>query len=167
MLLVDRGTWPAWAIQGGQWLLAHLPVVGAKYLQGFTWLNHVAIIREDTPGVFTVSEMGMHGHQIRDLEHYLDHTYCVVDFEVPNRELVLAADTRFHGIDYGFIQYPFLIINGLTGAKIAASYGSSMICSTHVTMICENVYFSPDRQAAAVIPAHIAYWVDARRPALG
>jgi hypothetical protein len=164
LILVDHGTDVSWAIRRGQWLIAHLPLVGEPELKPYTWLDHTAVIREDQYGDFTVSEMGPRGHEIRGLKHYQDKLYAVVNFEVSSdaRGLVLAADKRFHQVRYGFEQYPFLVVNGLTGAKIAASYGSSMICSTHVTMISENIYFTPDRQANSVIPSHIAYWTGAR-----
>jgi hypothetical protein len=166
LILVDHGTDVSLGIKSGEWLIAHLPVFGEPELRPYTWLDHCAVIREDVPGVFTVSEMGPSGHKLRPLETYQDRLYAVINFEVSSegRGLVLAADQRFHDVDYGFIQYPFLVVNGLTGARIAASYGSSMICSTHVTMVSQNIYFSPDRQASAVIPSHIAMWVGATPP---
>jgi hypothetical protein len=92
------------------------------------------------------------------LRRYQDRLYCVVHFDVSDedRALVIDADARFDDVHYGFLQYLPLMINGLTNAKFAASYGDSMICSTHVAWCCKNVYFTLDRQDNAVMPAHIA-----------
>ena len=105
-----------------------------------------------------VSEMGPRGHELPNLRRYQFHLYAVVHFDVPveQRQLVIDADARFDDVHYGFIEYPTLVINGLTNAKFAASYGDSMICSTHVAWCCKNIYFTLDRQDNATMPAHIA-----------
>ena len=162
VILVDHGTSLAWAISSGQTLASHL---WRHDLHGFTWLDHCAFIRDDVASDFAVSEMGPRGHEIRSLRHYQDRLYCVAHFDVDDsaRKRVLASDQKLWGIDYGFIQYAPLVVNGLTHSAIAASYGDSMICSTAVTWCAQNVYFTPDRQAAAMMPSDIAKLVGATR----
>lgn len=173
VLLVNHGTFLAKCITAGELIIADW---SQKELKGYTWLDHCALIimaqgKEvlsdgtiATTGEWLVSELGPRGHELRTLRDYQDRLYCVVDFEVSvwEREQVISSDRRLWGIEYGFIQYPFLMLNGLTGAKIAASYGDSMICSTALTWACQNVYFTPDRQASSMIPSHIAKLVGAK-----
>ena len=161
IILVNHGTSLAWAISSGQTLASHL---WRRDLKGYTWLDHCGIIRGGVDG-FIVSEMGPRGHEFRSLAHYQDRLYAIANFAVGDlsRARVLASDTRLHGIEYGFIQYPSLVINGLTSAAIAASYGESMICSTHVAWCAKNEYFTLDRQDNAAIPADIAKIIGARR----
>jgi hypothetical protein len=161
VVLIDHNSWVAKGITVGEWLLSR---ISEPELRGYTWADHCALSRE-RDGQMVISEMGPRGHEFRAVSDYDDRLSARVRFDVSSelRERVLAADQRLHGIRYGFDQYPFLAVNGLTGAKIAASYGSAMVCSTAVTWCAKNIYFTPDRQDSAVIPAHITYWVRARR----
>ncbi len=170
LILVSHGTGIGRAITIGEWVLAHLT---EPELKSFTWLDHVALIRErreNDPvrgnGEFVVSEMGPAGHEYRLLNEYQAHLYAVVHFDVDDdaRQTVLDADDRCGFITYGWLQYPALFVGGLTGMKAGFSLGTAMICSTEVTMCAQNVYLFPDRPAAAVTPAHIACWVGAVPP---
>jgi hypothetical protein len=58
VILVYHGTDIAWSIRSGQWLAAHL---WQRDLDGFTWLDHTAMIRVGGPDAI-VSEMGPRGH---------------------------------------------------------------------------------------------------------
>lgn len=168
VIIVDRGSILPRLIKTGEWVIANLPLVGEPELKPYTWCDHVAFIREDVPGVFTVSQMEATGHQIVPLEGYRANDYAVAHFDVADelRALVLAADARCAGIEYGFFQYPFLALGGVSGGKLAVAYGSSMVCSTEVATCGENIYWTSDRNAAAVIPSRIALWVGAGAPPL-
>lgn len=158
----------------GQGIIAYLD---ENELDGFTWNDHVAFVRRArgherlrrgeyraAKDDWIVSEMGPRGHEYRPLSDYKDRLYCVVNFEVPDdiRARVCAADDRCAGVRYGFTQYPAIVLNGLTGAKLNVSYGTSMICSTEVTICALNLYVSPDRPPAGVLPAHWSLWTDAK-----
>jgi hypothetical protein len=173
VIIVRHPTFIASMIAFGQWLLSFFePELRNKY----TWGNHTALIvmSDGTQhahnsmvtfpkGVFLVSEMGMWGHGHRLLSDYQSRLYCVVHFDVPQEDInrVLAADEAFRSIDYGFVQYPFLIMNIFTGLPISISFGTAMFCSEEVTMLGMNIYWISDRAPSDVFPAHISLWVDA------
>lgn len=161
VLLVDRGDGIAWLIERGQWLESHL---WRRDLQGFTWNNHCGLIRNDGVLGDMVSEMGFKGHELRPLATYVDRRYCVVNFGVTQelRNIVLASDARIHGLSYGYLQYPALVFNGITGSQIAFSYGQTFICSTHVASVSKNIYFTTGRPEDNMIPADISKIVGAR-----
>jgi hypothetical protein len=174
IILVRHVTHLATGISVGQSIIATLD---ERELEGFTWNDHVAFIRRarggerfyqgetrSTAGRLIVSEMGPRGHEYRPLEDYVDKLYCVVTFDVAEeiRLRVGGADDRCRHVRYGFLQYPPIALNGLTGAHVDLSYGSSMICSTEVTICALNLYVFPDRPPVAVLPAHWSLWTGAK-----
>lgn len=135
-----------------------------KELRDFTWLDHSAIIR-NVGGVWMVSEMGPRGWEIRKLEDYRDVLYCVVNVEMTDvqRNALLEVDSSCHGATYGWWQYLPIVVDGLTGAKLNATWGDTMICSTHVSYCLMAAGFFPSIQPESVIPSHLARWFGAAR----
>lgn len=138
-----------------------------KELQGYTWLDHAAIIRL-VKGVWMVSEFGPRGWELRRLEDYRDLRYCVVNFEmtIDQRATLLRYDDACHAATYGWWQYIPIFVDGLTGTKFNATWGDTMICSTHVTYCMMAAGFFPAIQPESVIPSHLARWFGAKDPAL-
>lgn len=180
MIIVNHGTFDARAIEFGEKAMALLT---EKELQGFTWCDHVAWIREGKDSLrfvpddwrhsfgapanvpkFIVSELGPRGHEYRTLFDYVDRLYCVVHFDVPelSRQRVLDNDDCCATIKYGWLEYPSLIVDGATGAHFLGGYGNTMICSTEVTLCGSGLYWFADRQASGMTPAHNALMVGAR-----
>lgn len=149
----------ATGISVGEWLLAHTT---QPELKGYTWLDHSAIIRL-VKGEWMVSEFGPRGWEIRPLAHYRDRLYCVVHFEMTldQRANVLRFDDACHDATYGWWQYVPIVLDGLTGLKFNATWGDTMICSTHVTYVMMAGGFFPAVQPESVTPAHLALWFDA------
>ena len=163
LLLVDHGTSVDKAIGVGQWLTAH---VSDRSLIPNAWARHAALLRLEGAAPI-VAEMGPRGHELHPLSKYTHRLYAVVHFDVDDnqRASVLANDDACSSIDYGWLQYVPLTIDGLTRAQLAGGWGGGMICSTHALMCLMGCGMFPDRNPAAVIPAHLARYVDARPPA--
>ena len=174
VIIVDHNTFVAKAISFGEGLLEWRD----RSLKGFTWCDHVAFIRQAgehdllylqdqrryaRKDEFVVSEMAFHGHQFRSLAAYQPRLYAVVHFDVPDeaRAAVLNADRRCSKVKYGFLQYAPLVIDCLSGAKWAGSYGDTMICSTEVALCATNLYWFFDLQPSGVMPCHVARLVGA------
>ena len=121
-------------------------------------------------GTLIVAQMGpklwKSGHQYAPAAGYVHNWCCVVHFEMSDadRQWLLDADDGHAFIEYGFFQYPFLAISGLTGVTIGGTLGCSEICSTHVVDCAQNLCLRADRPASAMMPAHIAKLVDAVPP---
>jgi hypothetical protein len=163
VFLVDHGTSLGFFIKIGQWIISR---TSQRWLKGYTWLDHVAAITVGGPGA-VVSEMGPRGYRDRELKEYIYHLYAVAHPNYSESEVagVLANNDSCRGVPYGWIEYPALAINGLTGAKLDVSWGSSMICSFHTTM-CQmgSGRFFPDKPPGSVMPTHWALWVGAKFP---
>lgn len=163
ILLVRHLTDVATGISIGEKILSRTT---QKELKGYTWLDHTAIIRRNLVGHSMVSEMGPRGWELRSLEEYRDRLYCVVDVEMEDvqRNALLKVDSACHGATYGWWQYVPIVLDGLTGAKLNATWGDTMICSTHVSYCLMAGGFFPAIQPESVIPAHLALWFGAKDP---
>jgi hypothetical protein len=159
-ILVRHTTEFARLISAGQKALT----VTQPELRGFTWCDHTAKIRGSIHGWPAVSEMGPRGYERRSIRDYDDELLCRVRWLVSDESIkrACAYDFCFTGIDYGWLEYLPAIIDGVTDAKLVGSWGDATICSGHVTMCDMGLGLFPDRPPNAVIPAHIAMWVDAR-----
>ncbi len=180
-LVATPGT-TARAIQAGQWLVAH---ISEPELKPYTWCNHAAIIRDarstDVMGNGSLTVAGMPivsqmspklwkaGHEYAPLWDYVHTLYGVIHFDMDDndRQYLLDADDSCAFIQYGYAQYPGLVIAGLTGMHVGFSIGNAMICSVHTTHCASNLSLRPDRPESGVMPAHIAMWVDAKPPQQG
>jgi hypothetical protein len=162
LLLVDHGTWEDDAIKFGQEALTFTE----PELRGYCWCAHTAIVRGQVNGFTMVSEMRFGGFERRPLYDYRHHLYAVVHFEVSDerRLTAVANDEACEGLDYDWLQYPPLVLNGLTRSRLACTWGDSIICSTHCTMVLMGLSLFPDCPPAMVIPARMALWVDAKSP---
>lgn len=164
LLLVDHLGPVARAITVGEWALQ----LTQKYLRDYTWCDHSAIISHGGEGGQQpiVSEMGPHGHEMRALETYRHRLYAVVNFDVDDdaRAQAVANDVACRDVEYGYVQYLAMMLNGLTGARLSVSWGSSIICSTHATLCLMGLGLFPDRQPASVAPCHLAWWTGAQQP---
>jgi hypothetical protein len=158
VLLVDHGTWADDAIKLGQEALC----ASEPDLKGFTWCAHTALVRCDGPEPM-VSEMGFRGFERRPLLDYKHHEYAVATFSISGeqRTTELANDAACQGLEYGWLEYPALELDGLTGAKLACSWGDAIICSHHVTLCMMGAGLFPDRPPSQIVPARIALWVSA------
>ena len=160
LLLVDHGTIPDLLIGFGE----RVAGLFDRTLKPFAWCRHTAFVRPN--GV--VSEMGFKGHELRFLDEYAARLYAVVHFDAATPEQILAslaADDSLHGTEYGWASYPPLVLDCLTGARFGAAWGSTMICSTHVTMVAMPLGLFPDRQPGGTMPVHVAHWLGASPPA--
>ena len=174
VIIVDHNTFIAKGISFSEGLLT----LQDKTLKGYTWCDHVAFIRQTGDGEllylqdqkryahygeFVVSEMAFHGHQYRSLDAYQTRIYAVVHFDVSDeaRTAVLDADRRCARVHYGFLQYAPLVVDCLSGAKWAGSYGDTMICSTEVALCATNLYWFFNLQPSGVMPCHVAQLVGA------
>jgi hypothetical protein len=147
------------AIDQGQKLLA----LTEPSLKDFTWVTHTAYVRSAGPDP-AISEMGFEGYHRARLSKYEHVPHAVVhfDFTDAQRAATRENDDAMAGVSYGWAQYVPLILDGLTDAKFEGSWGSSIICSTHVTLALMGGGLFPDRPPSLVVPARIASWVGAR-----
>jgi hypothetical protein len=165
LLLVRHHTLLADAISAGQEAL----LLTQPDLEGFTWNDHCAIIRGHDSSLRTmVSEMGPRGYERRPLFDYQAELYAVVHFDVSTmqRETACLFDAACASVDYGWLEYLDLIVDGVTNAKFAGSWGDAIICSTHCALVLMGLGLFPDREPSNVIPAHFSLWTGARRPAI-
>lgn len=160
LFIVRHNTVFADAIAAGQRVLAHTT---EPELRGFTWGDHVAFSRPANNGIPTLSEMGPKGYERRPVYDYVAHLYAVVHFDVTDeqRKQAMAYDDACSGVTYGWAEYLPIIIDGLTSAEFAGSWGDAIICSTHLSIVLAGLGFFVDRPATAVIPAHFSYWTGA------
>lgn len=159
ILLVHRHDIASDAIDAGQKVLT----LTEPSLKPYVWVTHVAYVRSggDDP-IF--SEMAFSGYRQRPLSELDDATWALAhfDFTDEQRASTLRNDDAMSKVEYGWTQYVPLILDGLTDAKFEGSWGSSMICSTHVTLALMGGGVFPDCPPSLVVPARIASWVDAQ-----
>lgn len=154
ILLVDHGGAASNFIRFGQ----KIESLTNRSLHGYTWNDHAAVVIQND----VVSEMGPKGHELRSLADYDDHVYCVIELAVSDeqRALGLAYDLSCHTVEYGWFQYPAFFVNAV-GFKFVGGWGSSIICSTHVTMVATAMGLFPTLPPSGVIPAHLSLWFGA------
>ena len=165
LILMDHGTWEDDAIEVAQELLT----LSEPDLKGYTWCAHTAYVRGIVDGEIMVSEMGPSGYERRPLKGYTHRQYAVVHFNVDDitREQADSFDEACQGLDYGWFQYPAIALDDLTGVKLACSWGDTIICSTHCTMVLMGLGLFPDRPPAMVVPARMAQWFKASKMTAG
>jgi hypothetical protein len=163
LLLVDHGDLIDDTIRVAQWALS----ITETELRGYTWCAHTAIVRGEIDGVQAVSEMGLRGHERRPLANYKHRLVALVHFDVSpdQRATAVAYDVACETLEYGYEQYPVFVLDDLTGAKLACSWGDALICSTQDTMVLMGLGLFPDRPPAMVVPARMALWFGAKYPA--
>lgn len=161
MLLVHRHDVASDVIDEGQKLIA----ITEPSLKPYVWATHVAYVREGGSDPI-ISEMSFSGYRQRPLSEFATSTYALVhfDFSDEQRASTLINDNSLKGIDYGWTQYVPLIIDGITNAEFEGSWGSSLICSTHCTLVLMGGGVFPDRPPGLVVPARMASWVKAVKP---
>lgn len=64
------------------------------------------------------------------------------------------------GCDYAYIQIVADLFNAVTGLELSLGWGNAMVCSTQATRTLERMGLIPDRQPAAVTPAHLAAYFE-------
>lgn len=162
LFLIDHGTWEDDAIKIGQEALTFTE----PELDGYTWCAHTAFRRGTFYGQDALSEMGFGGFERRAVRGYRHHLYAVAHFDVSDerRSTAVANDVACESLDYDWLQYAPLVVDGLTGAKLACSWGDAVICSTHCTMDLMGLSLFPDRAPTMVVPARMALWVGAKYP---
>ena len=162
LYLIDHGTLADDAIKLAQEALC----LTEPELAGFTLCAHTAFRRGSIDGRDALSEMGFHGFERRTVYNYKHHNYAVVHFDVSDekRSTSVTNDEACEGLSYGWAEYPFLALDDITGAKLACSWGDSIICSTHCTMDLMGLGLFPDRPPAMVVPARMALWFSATSP---
>ncbi len=155
IILTHRDDLASSAIPESQRILA----ITEPSLKKFTWTTHTAYVRSST----TLSEMDFKGYRRRPLTAYNGLDYMLVHFRFTDsqRAATQTNDNAMSGVDYGWAQYLPLIIDGITDAKFEGSWGSSVICSTHVTLAIMGGGVFPDCPPSLVTPARIASWLTA------
>ena len=161
MILVKHKTVFADAICAGQEMMT----LTEPELHGYTWCDHAAYLSTAGQDAI-VDEMGPRGFESRKLYDYQARLYAVVHFEISDdqRATTVFFNQACSGVDYGWLEYIPLILDGLTDAKFAGSWGDAIICSTHLTMVMMGAGLFPDRPCNMVAPAHLALWVGAKKP---
>ena len=159
IFLIDHGTLVDDVIRLGQEALT----ITEPELKGYTWCEHTATRRGYIDGEDALSEMGWKGYERRILANYAHRLYAKVHFEVDDvlRANAVANDVSCEGLEYGWEEYPPLVLDGLTGAQLACTFGDAIICSTKETLVMMGLGLMPDRLPSMVVPARIAYWVGA------
>lgn len=159
LFLIDHGTWNDDIIKFGQEALTFTE----PELKGYTWCAHSAIRRGTVDGVAALSEMGWRGYERREVHKYRHHLYAKVHFEVSDelRAHAVMNDEACDELTYGWVEYPPIIVDGLTGATLACTWGDSLICSAHCTMVLMGLGLFPDRPPSMIVPARMAFWVGA------
>jgi hypothetical protein len=159
LFLINHGTLSSDAIKLGQEALS----LTESEIRPFTWITHSAVTRgRDETGPI-LSEMGFAGYERRPLIGYKERDYSKVHFNVSDefRAQAVENDEACEGLEYGWLSYPPLVLDGLTGAKLAAAWGDSLICSAHTTLVLMGLGLFPDRPPNAVVPARQGYWFNA------
>jgi len=152
------------AISSGEHLLA---VISEPELKDYCWPDHVAICSSVEDGIPVLSELGPKGFEVRSLKGYQAECYAHVRLDLTDEERssVLANNQAMSDAEYGWLQYFDIALDALTHAHLTGTWGSTIICSTHVTLaLMGSGKFFPSCEPTAVIPAHIAMWFDVPTP---
>lgn len=161
LLIVKHSTIWADAISAGQHALA----LTHPEFAGYTWGDHSAIVRGHDADLRTMlSEMGPRGYERRALFDYQAHLYAVIHFECSAVQRVAAMrnDLACADVDYGWLEFAADILDGLIDAEFVGSWGDSIICSVHCTLVLMAMGLFPDVNPAKAIPANLALWTGAK-----
>jgi hypothetical protein len=155
VLLVHHNDAASALIDEGQRILA----LTEPSLHPYIWATHSAYARSAD----TLSEMAFSGYRQVPVSSYDHFIRAVVHFDLTDeqRATTLRNDDAMNGVSYGWTQYIPLMIDGISGARFEGSWGSSVICSTHVTLVMMGAGLFPDCPPSLVVPARIASWVTA------
>lgn len=159
IILVDHGTIASTLIEDAEKIVA----LREPELDGFTWCGHAGIIRTSLGSTPIVSEMGFRGYERAILETYRHRLYAVVSFSAEASQRIAAAnfDDAMKDADYGWFEYPAIILDDVTGLQLDASWSDHVICSTHVMMVEAAMGFFGSRLAVRTEPMRIAMWCGA------
>jgi hypothetical protein len=162
ILLVDHGSIASTLIED----LEKLATIREPALRGFTWCGHVGIIRTDLGPETIVSEMGFKGYERRPFLDYKERLGAVVNLRiVPEQRAAMSAfDDAMVGAEYGWLEYPSIVADDVTGLGLSASYADHVICSAHAMIVGGAAGFMGDRLPVRVEPMRIAMWLGAKRP---
>ncbi len=146
------------AIDQGQRILS----LTEPSLAPYVWATHCEYVRS-TGTDSVLSGMAFNGYELKRMSNYAGVPYAVVHFNFSDeqRASTRTNDDAMSGVSYGWAQYVPLILDGITDGKFEGSWGSSIICSTHVTLALMGGGVFPDVQPNFVVPARIASWVKA------
>jgi hypothetical protein len=161
IILVDHGTIASTLIEDAE----KIATIREPALDGYTWCGHAGVIRTSDAIVPMISEMGFWGYERRPLESYRARLYAVVSFDIDDTQRRAAAqfDNAMSGADYGWFEYPAIIVDDATGLQLDASWSDHVICSTHVMMVQAAAGFLGTRLAVRTEPMRLAMWCGARR----
>jgi hypothetical protein len=160
LLLVDHGNVSSDIIEGAE----HAATLRERALKGYTWCGHAAIIRTDLGPTPIVSEMGFKGYERCPLESYRARLYAVVNFTAveAQRTAACAFDDAMKGADYGWLEYPAIVLDDLTGLKLDVSWADHLICSAATMIVGSALGFMGSRLATRTEPMRIAMWLGAQ-----
>ena len=159
ILLVDHGTLASAVVED----LEKVASWREPGLRPYAWCGHAAIIRTDLPNGPTVSEMGFKGYERRPLADYRARRYAVVNFDAVAEQRLAAAqfDDAMAGADYGWLEYPAMGLDDLTGLQLSVSNADHLVCSAATMIVAGALGFMGDRLPVRTEPMRIAYWVGA------
>ena len=153
------------AISSGEHILA---TISEPELKDYCWPDHVAICSSVESGVPILSQMEPSGFEFRSLQGYEAECFYHIRLDVNDEQRagISANNQAMSSAEYGWLQYFDIVIDALTHGHFTGSWGSTIICSTHVSLaLMGSGAFFPDREPTSVIPAHFALWFDTPTPA--
>src|SRR5665213_3222048 len=153
------------AISSGEHVLA---TISQPELKDYCWPTHVAICSSVENGIPILSELGFNGFQVRSLAGYPAECFAHIrlDLNDEQRAGVLANNQAMSGAEYGWLQYFDIALDALTHGNLTGTWGTTLICSTHVTLaLMGSGTFFPSMAPTSVIPAHFALWFNVPTPA--
>lgn len=162
IILVDHGTIASNLIEE----IEKMATVRESDLKGYTWCGHTAIIRTDLGPTPIVSEMGFKGYERRELETYKARRYAVVNFDVVDAQRIAACafDDSMKDADYGWVEYPAIVLDDVTGLQLDVSWSDHLICSAATMIVGSALGFMGSRLATRTEPMRIAMWLGAKYP---
>lgn len=153
--LVNHGTLMSDVIEMGQ----EIERLNDPGIADSLWCTHICFARDAD----TVSEMGFKGYERRGLLDYKKRVYARVRFASTQSQIdaSLAADDACSGLEYGWHEYIPLIAQAIDREEFAGSWGDSIVCSVHASLLARAQGMFPDRWDSLVYPALWAYWLGA------
>jgi len=153
------------AISSGEHILAE---ISQPDLKDYCWPSHVAICSSVENGVPMLSEIGPAGFAVRSLKGYAAECFAHIRLDLTDEQRagVLSNNNAMSGAEYGWLQYFDIALDALTHGSLTGTWGTTLICSTHVTLaLMGSGIFFPSIAPTSVIPAHFAMWFDMPTPA--
>ena len=153
------------AISSGEHVLA---TISQPELKDYCWADHVAICSSVENGVPILSELGYSGFKVISLAGYPAECFAHIRLGLGRISLagVLANNQAMSNAEYGWLQYFDIALDAITHGHLTGTWGTTLICSTHVTLaLMGSGVFFPSMAPTSVIPAHFAMWFDVPTPA--